>query len=192
MVPTSSRAGQRRSSSSAAWMHLLGQPLLVVAVEDGEAGLQADQLGMRPDHPHAHGMEGAEPHAGYAAPDQALDPLGHLAGGAVGEGDRQHLVRPGPAGDQDVGEPGGKHPGLAGAGAGQDQQRPVRRRHRGELLRIQALKIGASEPSRRHGGRRTSCNTHMLHGPGRGAAGIGTAALASGTGGGSPSAPGGW
>ncbi len=64
---------------------LLGQPLLVVAVEDGEAGLQAEQLGVRPDHPCAHGMEGAEPHAGYAAIDEAFHPLAHLPGGPVGE-----------------------------------------------------------------------------------------------------------
>ena len=121
---------------------LLGQPLLVVAVQDGEAGLQADQLGMRPQHAHAHGVEGAQPHAGDAAADQPLDALDHLARGAVGEGDRQHLVRPCPAGQQEMGEARRQDAGLAGAGAGQNQQRPVRGRDRRPLLRIQTAQVG--------------------------------------------------
>jgi hypothetical protein len=33
----------------------------------------------------------------------------------------------GAAGEQNVGEPGGEYPGLAGAGAGEHEQRPVNR-----------------------------------------------------------------
>ena len=77
-------------------MHLLDQPLLVVGVEDGEARLQAHQLGVAAQHPHADGVEGAEPHALHAAADQPLDALAHLARGLVGEGDGQDLARAGP------------------------------------------------------------------------------------------------
>ena len=142
---------------------LLGQTLLVVAVQDGEAGLQADQLRVRADHAHAHRVEGTQPHARDAAADQPLDPLGHLARGAVGEGHGQHLVRAGTAGDQDVGEPGGEHARLAGSRSGQDQERAVGSSDRSKLLGVQALKIRSAEPGRRHGGRRTRHNTHMTH-----------------------------
>ena len=49
---------------------LLDQPRLVVGVEDGEVALEAHQLGMAPQHAHADGVEGAEPHAVGRAADQ--------------------------------------------------------------------------------------------------------------------------
>ena len=55
------------------------------------------------------------------AADHAGDALLHLAGGLVGEGDGQDLAGPGEALVQDVREPGGEHPGLAGAGPRQHQ-----------------------------------------------------------------------
>ncbi len=47
----------------------------------------------------------------------------------------------GPAGRQDVGQPGGQHAGLAGAGAGQHQHRAVDGLDGGALLGVQPLQI---------------------------------------------------
>ena len=44
----------------------------------------------------------------------------------------------GAAGQQDMGEARGQHPGLAGARAGEHQQRPVQRLDGGALLGVQA------------------------------------------------------
>ena len=56
-------------------------------------------------------------------PDQGGDPLLHLAGRLVGEGDGEDLPRLRAAGRQQVGDPVGQHTGLARAGASDDQQR---------------------------------------------------------------------
>ena len=72
------------------------------------------------------------------AADHRFEALAHLARRLVGEGDREKLGREGPAGRQDVREPGGQHPGLAGAGAGQHQHGPVERLDRLALRLVEA------------------------------------------------------
>ena len=75
---------------------LLHQAQLVVGIQDGEVGFQPRQLGMAAQHLGADGVEGAQPlHAFDHAADQGADALLHLARGLVGEGDAQHLARPG-------------------------------------------------------------------------------------------------
>ena len=72
-------------------------------------------------------MERAEPwHAlGAAFADQPADAVLHLARRLVGEGDREDLRGPGAAAREDVGDARRQHPRLAGAGAGEHQQRSV-------------------------------------------------------------------
>ena len=73
---------------------LLHQPDLVVGVEDGEVGLQPDQLGVAAQDLHADRMEGAEPrHALDDLPDHRADAQLHLARRLVGEGDGEDLRR---------------------------------------------------------------------------------------------------
>ena len=152
---------------------LLEQADLVVAVEDGEVGLEACELGMAAQDAGGDGVEGAEPEAGGGAPDQLLDAADHLARRLVGEGDRQHLAGPGAAGGENVGEAGGEHAGLAGAGAGQHQQRPVQRFRRLALLRVQPVQIGAHGRRRRRrpgvllSGWAERVFGGIVHGPGR-------------------------
>jgi hypothetical protein len=121
--------------------HLLDQAQLVVGVEDREARLEPDQLGVAAQQPGAQRVEGAEPQALDAAAEQQSDAQDHLARRLVGEGHREHLVGPDPLGDQHVREPRGQHPGLAGAGAGQHQERAVLRQHRRALLGIEPVEI---------------------------------------------------
>ena len=56
-------------------------------------------------------------------PTSVLDPLLHLGGGLVGEGDRQDRARVRLALGDQPGDPAGQHPGLARARAGDHQQR---------------------------------------------------------------------
>ena len=100
-----------------------------------------------PAHPFRH------------AADDGGDTLLHLARGLVGEGHRQDLPGPGFAEIEQMGDPRGQHPGLAGAGAGQHQYRAVGGLDRLALFGVQPVQIGRG----RHGGR----------GPGRGRRGRG-------------------
>ena len=126
---------------------LLQQPDLVVDVEDGEVGLEADQLGMAAQDLRADRMERAEPrHALDDLPDHGADARLHLARRLVGEGDGEDFRGARAAEREDVGDARGQHARLAGAGAGQHQHRAVER-----LDRLALLRIEAGEIRRRHG-----------------------------------------
>ena len=122
---------------------LLQQPDLVVGVEDREVRLEPDRLGMAAQDARGERVEGAEPHPFGGAADHRLEPLAHLARRLVGEGDREQLAGKGAAGRQDMGEAGRQHPGLAGAGAGQHQHRPVDRLDGAALRLVEAGKVDA-------------------------------------------------
>jgi hypothetical protein len=73
-------------------------------------------------------MKGAKPPAlDRGDAEQGGDPVLHLPRRLVGEGDRQDLTGMGLAAVQQKGEPCGQRPRLAGAGAGQHQERTVER-----------------------------------------------------------------
>ena len=131
---------------------LLQQPDLVVDIENGEVGFEPDQFGMAAQDFHADRMEGAEPgHALDHAADDLADAVLHLARRLVGEGDGEDLAGPGAAGGEDMGDAHGEHAGLAGAGAGQHQDRAVERLDGFALLGIEAGEI------RRTGSRIHAC-----------------------------------
>jgi hypothetical protein len=78
-------------------------------------------------------------------PTRWADAVLHLAGRLVGEGDGEDLRRIGPPGRDDMGDAGRQDAGLAGAGAGQDEHRPVECLDRLALLRVQPIEI--AEPA---------------------------------------------
>ena len=120
--------------------HLLQQAELVVGVEDGEAAVSPTSSACRRSM-RAHSAWKVPSHSPSAGrPRMARHALAHLARRLVGEGDGEHLAGGGAAGQQDMGEAGGQHAGLAGAGAGQHQQRAVQRFHRLALFRVQAVR----------------------------------------------------
>ena len=132
--------------------HLLHQAELVVGAEDREIGAQAHQLRMAAQDLGADGVEGAEPlHAFGDGADDGGDALAHLPGGLVGEGDGEDLRRIGLAGGDQVRDPGREHAGLAGAGAGEHENRPFGGLHGGALLRVQAVQVGRLRRNRRSG-----------------------------------------
>ena len=131
---------------------LLHQAELVVSAEDREIGAQADELGMAAQDLGADGVEGAEPlHAFGDRADEGGDALAHLPRGLVGEGDGEDVRTDGLAGGDQVSDPGRQHAGLAGAGAGEHENRPFGRLHGGALLRVQAGQIGRLRRDRRSG-----------------------------------------
>ena len=103
--------------------HHRHQPLGVGGVVDGEAGLEAELVDLLAQDAHARGVERRDPHQPRPRPDEHLDPLLHLGGGLVGEGDREDRPRVGLALRDDPGDPPGQHPRLARAGSGDDEQR---------------------------------------------------------------------
>ena len=118
--------------------HLLDDRHLVRAVVDREGPGQADLLAVAAQDPGADGVEGADGRlARRLLPDQPGDPLAHLVGRLVGEGDGHDLPRLRPGGHQ-VGHAVRQHPRLAAARPGQDQQRPAGVCHRLALRRVEA------------------------------------------------------
>ena len=73
---------------------------------------------------------------------QRRESAAHLTGGAGGEGDRQHLLRLVDAGGHPVRDAVRDGAGLAGAGAGDDADRPAQRGGDVALLGIEAVEQG--------------------------------------------------
>ena len=68
-------------------------------------------------------MEGRDPHVGVSVGDQGIHSLFHLGGGLVGEREGEDLLGAAALGGDQGGDPAGDDGGLAGAGAGDDQER---------------------------------------------------------------------
>ncbi len=108
---------------------LLHQAQLVVGVEDGEVGLEPDRLGMAAQDARGDRMEGAEPHAPRRRAPIIASSRSRISRAALlVKVTASDLAGKGAARREDMGEPRRQHPGLAGAGAGQHQHRPVDRR----------------------------------------------------------------
>jgi len=119
---------------------------LIVDVENGEVGLEADEFRVAAQDLHPDRMERAEPrHPLDHLTDHRADAGLHLARRLVGEGDGEDLGGPGAPEAQDMRDARGQHTRLAGSGAGQHQHRAVERLDRGALLRIETGQIGGRD-----------------------------------------------
>ena len=136
----------------------------ILAVMDGEGGIDADPLGIFAQQPRADAVEGAGPGERVAHDrgvvlaqhfsGDALDPAGHLGGGAAGKRHQQDAARIG-AGDDQMRDAVGERIGLAGTGAGNDEQGGAHGRaighamlHGAALLRIERVQISRHESPR--------------------------------------------
>jgi hypothetical protein len=99
------------------------QALGIGGVVDRERRGDTETLALASQDPHAGGVEGADPHRLGPRTDQGGHALLHLAGRLVGEGDGQDLPWLRAPGSQQVRDPVREDAGLAGAGAGHDQER---------------------------------------------------------------------
>ena len=145
----------------------LDEPPAVVLVVDREVALVAEALGLAAQEPRAHAVEGADPHGARDGPDEALDALLHLAGGLVGEGDGEDLVGLHVVRLDQVGDAVGEHARLAGAGAGEDQQRALEVRDGRALRLVEAgeqrmvrLRRTVASPAARRPGRARRSSAH--------------------------------
>ena len=118
---------------------LLHERLLVVRVVDHEPPVDADGLAIRPQDARAERVEGAGLDVAAAFADEADDPLAKFGRRPVREGDRKDPPRGHPVDADEVRDPVREDAGLAGAGAGQDQQRALGRGDGAGLLRVEHL-----------------------------------------------------
>ena len=141
MRPASWRAGQRFSSRLAAWISCLRtrswssvSRMVKLDCRPTSSAWPRSILAATEWKVPSHGMPSS-------APPEIADALAHLARGLVGEGDGENLARPGFASGDQMGEARGQRRGLAGAGAGEDEDRPFGGQHGLALRRVQALQI---------------------------------------------------
>ena len=109
---------------------ILGQPRAVVLVVNREIAVDVDAVVILAQEPGAEAVKRAHPHP--AIGDERLDPLPHFAGGLVRKCDCEDVKRA-DALPQKPGDSARDDTGLATAGPGQDQERPVEMRN-GVLL----------------------------------------------------------
>ena len=133
--------------------------------QDAQVGRQAELERVFADEPVAKGVKGRDRGVGVAVRDELVDTDRHLVGGLVGEGQGQDLRRLGPMGRDEPGDPPGDDLGLPGAGAGDDEQRPVPVRDRPELVGVEATEQRL-EPRRRRARDRRIHDRHEVT-PGR-------------------------
>ena len=114
-------------------------PQLVVAVVDCEAAIPAVMVDVAAEPAGAHGVERATRHRAACIADERLDAPTHLAGSLVRERDGHQAVRWHALFENEVGDAVRDDPRLARTGAGEDQQRPGRRR---DCLALRRIEVG--------------------------------------------------
>ena len=143
----------------AAERHQVGR---ILAVVDGESGIEADARRVFAQQPRADRMEGAAVArrrrrrglGGEAAGEDALDAAVELGRGAAREG-RQHDALGVDAGKHEMGEAMGERRRLADPGAGDDQQRLLAMLDRQPLRVVQRVGGVGTNRGKRHGARGT-------------------------------------
>ena len=110
--------------------------------QDAHVGRQAELQGVLADQPVAEGMERRDRRVRVPVGHELVHADRHLLGGLVGERERQDLRRPGASGGDEPGDPTRDDLGLAGAGAGHDQHRPVAVGDRAKLIGVEPAEQG--------------------------------------------------
>ncbi len=116
---------ERRVVHAGVFHELLDHRLLIAGIVDGEAARQTEVVGFAAEQLGAERVEGRDPHALAVALEQRAHAVAHLFGSLVGEGHRQHLIERCVALLDEMGDAVRDDARLTGAGAGQDEQRPV-------------------------------------------------------------------
>src|SRR5581483_4288223 len=145
----------------------LRQPDLVGLVVDREVRPVAEALRLAAQDAPAGGVEGEDPDRARRAAEEALEPRAHLARRLVRERDGEDLLGLHAARRDQVRDAMRQHPRLAGAGAGDDEQRPLRREHGFTLRRVEALQVAVGADD----GHRSRCYPGAAARPGGGTAG---------------------
>ena len=110
---------------------------LVGLVVDGERTIDPDRRTLAAEEASTKGVERPDGELGEALlPDETVEPLPHFPSRLVGEGDGQDRARRHREISDQIRDPVRQDPGLAGSGAGEDQQRAITVGHGGALLGI--------------------------------------------------------
>src|SRR3989454_2358032 len=110
---------------------------LVSLVVDGERTIDPDRRTLAAEEARTEGVKSPDGELSEALfPYEAVEPLPHFPSRLVGESDGQDRTRGHPEISDQVRDPVRQDPGLAGSGAGEDQQRAIAVGHGGALLRI--------------------------------------------------------
>jgi len=96
-------------------------PALVIVVGDAEAAAQAGGGGVLPEQGEAQRVQGSPGDLLGGGADLPRQPGGDLVGGLVGEGEGADPGRREPLAGDEMPDPGDEAEGLAGAGAGDDE-----------------------------------------------------------------------
>ena len=115
---------------------------LVGLVVDREVRAVAEAGGLAPQDATAGGVERQDPDRAGDAAEHVLEPLAHLSGSLVSEGDRQDLLRFHPAGVDQVCDAVGEDARLARAGTGDDEQRALSRENGVPLRGVEVIQVG--------------------------------------------------
>ncbi len=99
-------------------------------------------LGLAAEDPRAGGVERHHPGVAGVVAEDPGDPVDHLPRRAVGEGDREDLVRGDVVVEHEVRDPVREHPRLPRARPGEHEERAGDRLHGLPLLGVQALDQG--------------------------------------------------
>ena len=127
--------------------HALDQPQLVVAVQHLKPFRQLRLLPVQAQQAMGQAVEGADPRAARLATQLRGNASAHLAGGFVGEGDRQDAVQRHPEHLMQPCDAMGQHTGFAGTGPGQHQIMAGCGRNGFALGRVQPIKqVGNIHP----------------------------------------------
>ncbi len=105
--------------------------------QDPDVGRQPELQRVLADDPIAECVEGRDRGVRIAVRHELVDPRRHLLGRLVGEGQGEDLGRSRPAGGDEPGDASRDDLGLAGAGAGHDEQWPVAMGDRPELVLVE-------------------------------------------------------
>ena len=119
----------------------LHQTARVVVIVDREVGPIAHELAILAQDAHAHGVEGADPHAARAVREQGPQALAHLGGSLVGERNGQDLPGPHALVGDHVGDAVREDARLARARAREHEQGAARALHGLALGGVEALQV---------------------------------------------------
>src|SRR5690606_16735610 len=111
---------------------------LIVVVVNGEGGIIAEAVDVRPQDAYAHGVESADPGPAGIASRQLINPLAHLSGCLDGKGDGKELLRTNAYVADEMGYAVGNDPRLARSGPGDDQHGALRLENGFPLLFVQS------------------------------------------------------
>ncbi len=120
----------------------LRQTDLIGLVVDREVRPVAEPGRFAAKDPAARGVKREDPDRARDSAEHVLQPLAHLARGLVRERDREDLLGLDPVRVDQVRDAVREDARLAGARAGDDEQRPFRREDRLPLGRVQIGEIG--------------------------------------------------